>query len=80
MLTDKRLKIDEKRSVRIARFHFFKWPHWLTHKPIKLENAGKSFEDSSEREMFDRILALHKEGFKVPQHLLDEAALPIERR
>jgi hypothetical protein len=75
-LTDRRLKIDERRTYRSSRFRTWALPHWLTHKPIKLTNAGKSFEDSSEEEMFDRILALHKEGFRVPQHLLDEAAQP----
>jgi hypothetical protein len=71
-LTDKRLWINDDRSIRISRFKTWNWPHWLTHKPIKHELAGAQFQDISEEAMFLRIHDLHKEGFRVPKKLLNK--------
>lgn len=72
-LTDKRLRYqDGTHAFRVERFQTWRWPHWLTHKPIRLPNAAKAFEDPTEEAMFARILALHREGFRVPKELLRE--------
>jgi hypothetical protein len=45
---------------------------WLTHKKIGLPQDGAHIMEKTEEEMFKTIRWLHRMGYRVPQHLLEE--------
>lgn len=72
-LTDHRVKV-EGIVIRWNRDNRWFWriPHRITHKAIRLPCAGKHFTDETEEAMFNRIRNLVKIGYRVPKDLLEE--------
>lgn len=72
-LTDKRVRIADGITIRIARSNLLGLPRRLTHKPLRLPLAGKYFIDATETEFFSRLRSLNALGYRVPAGLIAEA-------
>jgi len=57
-------------KIRMTRFHLFSLPHWLTHKEIRLPEAGETFNDNTLEEFYERVTWLIGIGYKSPDYLL----------
>lgn len=55
------------RSRALHHWSVMQWPREVINHPA----AGKSFTDETAAECADRLVALRKEGFRVPQYAID---------
>jgi len=76
-LTDERFDCGGYKT-RMDRLDPFFFPHWLTHKKIRLLEAGESFNDSTIEDFYERIKSLIRLGYKVPDYLLREVKKEIK--
>ena len=53
------------------KFCLFPFPHWLTHKKIRLPYKGEEFNDNTLTEFYERIKWLIGLGYKVPDYVLE---------
>ena len=68
-LTDKRWNAGTFK-YRTGRFSPFLLPHRLTHKKIRLPETGKTFNDNTLEEFYERVKGLIGMGYKAPDSLL----------
>ena len=58
----------------------FLFPHWFTHKKIKLPEAGRTFNDATPEDFYLRVERLGEMGYRIPDYVLKEIEEEIRQR